>query len=617
MKTERTAEGKGFHPALRWTVSMLFLLVWSVGIGVISLYYASVTLGPELFDSYFASASLLLLNLLPPVLLALLLFAVFNRVWPAVLGSGIIVFGGSFANYFMLMTRTETLLAGDLRYIKEAAGISSRYDITLTPGMWGCFALLLAATVLAFFFLRVRLTHRVARLILPLLALVICIGAWFGLYANDKLYARTENLNVKFASGYKMSQWNDTDQYVGRGFLYPFLHSMEDLGPKKPAGYRKADAAAALASYPSEDIPAEKKVDVIAVMLEAYTDLSIYPQLQVGWWDADPYTFFHQLQSESIYGDLVTNIFAGGTIDTERCFIAGASTLYEYRAPAESYARWFGAQGYDTTFCHAGYSWFYNRQNVAEYLGFQESYFSEGWFENYCEEKIPDDAQFFPALLEMYRSHKADGDPYFNFSVTYQNHGPYPSEFFVDSTVAFMNGTDLTPENYRIINNYLYGINQTDQALRAFIEDLRAQDDPVVVVLFGDHKPWLGDNSAAYDEVGIDLKWKTDQSFDNMYRTQYVIWANDAAKEVLGSDFSGYGGSFSPCFLMMRLFDACGWTGDGNIGAMRELYPYVDVIHEKFCQKDGWTIKEMPAETKALVDQFRHIEYYRMHDALR
>ena len=50
---------------------------------------------------------------------------------------------------------------------------------------------------------------------------------------------------------------------------------------------------------------------------------------------------------------------------------------------------------------------------------------------------------------------------------------------------------------------------------------------------------------------------------------------------------------------------------------MRELYPYVDVIHEKFCQKDGRTIKEMPAETKALVDQFRHIEYYRMHDALR
>ena len=44
---------------------MLFLLIWSVGIGVISLYYASVTLGPELFDSYFAPGSQLpLLNLL-------------------------------------------------------------------------------------------------------------------------------------------------------------------------------------------------------------------------------------------------------------------------------------------------------------------------------------------------------------------------------------------------------------------------------------------------------------------------------------------------------------------------------------------------------------------------
>ena len=617
MKTQNTSEGKGLHPALRWLFSMLFLLAWSVGIGVISLYYASVTLGPELFQSYFNLDMLMLLNLLPPVLLALLLFGIFNRVWPAVLGSGLVVFIGSFANYFMLMTRTETLLASDLRYIKEAAGISSRYDITLTPGMWGCFALLLAATVLSYFVFRARFTHWIPRVIFPLLVLGGCVWAWTGLYSSAELYNRTENLGVKFASGYQMNRWNDTDKYVGRGFLYPFLYSATDLGPKKPEGYRKADAAAALAAYPSEEIPAEKKVDVIAVMLEAYTDLSRYPQLCVGWWGNDPYTFFHQLQSESVHGDLVTNIFAGGTIDTERCFIAGTTSLLDYRAAADSYARWLGAQGYDTTFCHAGYSWFYNRENVSEYLGFQESYFSDGWFENYCDDKIPDDAQFFPALLEMYRNHKADGKPYFNFSVTYQNHGPYPSGFFIDPKTAYMNGTGMTIEYYRILNNYLYGIDQTDHALQAFIEELRGQDDPVVVVLFGDHKPWLGDNSVVYDEVGIDLKWKSDQTFDNLYRTQYVIWANDAAKEVLGSEFSGEGGDFSPCFLMMRLFDECGWTGDSNMNAMRELFEHVDVIHAKLNRKDGVYLKTLPEETSALLDQYRKFEYYRAYDAMR
>lgn len=617
MKTPDRAEGKGLHPALRWLFSMLFLLAWCVGIGLISLYYASVTLGPELYDSYFKTLLVPTLNILPIVLVALLMFGVTNRVWPAVLVSGLVTLIGSFANYFMLMTRTETLLASDLRYIKEAAGIGSRYSIAPTPLMWGCFALLLVCCVLAFFFFRARFRLWWARVILVVLVIGGGVWAWFGLYANEEIYGATENVKVKFASGYVMSVWSDTDQYAGRGFLYPFLHSAATMTNDKPEGYRKAEVAAALAAYPSEDIPEEKKVDVIAVMLEAYTDFSVYPQLMVGYWDSDPYTFFHQLQSESIHGDLMTNIFAGGTIDTERCFITGSTSLHEYRAAADSYARWFGDQGYDTTFCHAGYSWFYNRQNVSEFLGFQESYFSEGWFENYCDDKIADDSEFFPALLEMYRDHKADGNPYFNFSVTYQNHGPYPSAYFFDPQTAYMYGNNMTMEYYRILNNYLYGIDRTDHALQAFIEELRDQDDPVVVVLFGDHKPWLGDNSVVYDEVGIDLKWKTDFTFDNIFRTQYLIWANDAARETLGNDFCGEGGTISPCFLMMKLFDACGWAGDSNMAAMRELYEQVDVVHDKFYQKNEEYIWELPADKQAVVDQYKKFEYYRVSDAMR
>ena len=604
-------------PAAEWPLSLLFLLGWGLAIGYISLYYASVTLGPELYDSYFTVEKLPLLNLLPPVLLALLLFGVFNRVWPAVLISGLVVLGGSFANYFMLMTRTETLLAADLRYIKEAAGIGSRYEIVPTPGMWWCFAMLAAATLLSLFFLKARFTHWLPRALFPLLAAGACAWAWFGLYTDAELYAKTENLNVEFASGYVMSEGSDTDKYAGRGFLYPFLYSLNDLGPKKPEGYRKADAAAALAAYPSSDIPEEKKVDVIAVMLEAYTDLSVYENLQVGSWGVDPYAYFHQLQYESFHGDILTNIFAGGTIDTERCFITGSTELYDYRGPADSYARWLTGQGYHTTFCHAGYSWFYNRRNVAENLGFEESYFSDGWFEDRCEDTIPTDAEFFPALLELYREHKRDGQPYFNFSVTYQNHGPYASTYFLTPTTAFLNGTDLTPESYHILNNYLYGIYQTDQAIASFIETLRWQADPVVVVLFGDHKPWLGDNSSVYEEVGIDLKWKTGKTFDNIYRTQYVVWANEAAKQQLGVDFCGFSGDFSPCFLMMLLHDACGWAGDSNMAAMRELYAQVDVIHEKGCRKSGKYLREMPAETQALIDQYKSFEFYRMRDAMR
>ena len=617
MKILHHAEGKGLRPALRWSFSMLYLVVWSIGIGLVSLHFASVTQGWELFFGYFGKGLLVLLNLLPPLLLALLLFGLTNRVWPAVLGSGAVVLFASFANYFLLMTRSETLIAKDLRYVREAAGISSRYHLTLTPAMWACIAVLAAATVAAVFLTRARFKKWLPRGIFLALVLAIGAGAWFGLYSSDRIYEQTENLDVEFRSGYVLNRWIDTDQYISRGFLYPFLHSAKELGTKRPAGYSRGKAAAALAAYPSEDIPAGKQISVISVMLEAYCDLSVYPQLKIGAAEDDPYDFFHRLQAESIHGNLLTNIFAGGTIDTERCFISASSTCYEYRTPADSYARWFRAQGYRTEFCHAGLDWFYNRKNVAEYLGFEQSYFGNGWFENYCTTVIPDDADFFPALLSMYRDSVAAGEPYFNFSVTYQNHGPYASDSLADPGAVYLDSTGMSEESSCILGNYLDGIRRTGDALEGFIGALRESEEPTVVILFGDHKPWLGDNAAVYDEVGIDVKWQTDQSLRNMYTTQYVIWANDAAKQTLGNDFCGDGGEISPCFLMLKLFDACGWAGDGNMAALRELYGQMDVIHELCFCKDGHNLSELSGEAGRLLEQYRDLEYYRMSDAVR
>jgi len=50
-------------------------------------------------------------------------------------------------------------------------------------------------------------------------------------------------------------------------------------------------------------------------------------------------------------------------------------------------------------------------------------------------------------------------------------------------------------------------------------------------VFFGDHLPYLGDNQLAYTELGMTEEeyWAELTS----YETPYVIWANDAAFEML------------------------------------------------------------------------------------
>ena len=73
-----------------------------------------------------------------------------------------------------------------------------------------------------------------------------------------------------------------------------------------------------------------------------------------------------------------------------------------------------------------------------------------------------------PGTKYTYVSEKA-GQKYFNFSVTYQNHGPYSTEAQSDTEfVAWQDG--YTEEEYNIINNYLYWIDKTDDAIAHLYE---------------------------------------------------------------------------------------------------------------------------------------------------
>ena len=353
-------------------------------------------------------------------------------------------------------------------------------------------------------------------------------------------------------------------------------------------------------------------MNIISVMLEAYCDLSVYDSVEIS--STDPYEFFHELQRESVSGSLLTNIFAGGTINTERAFITGSTVMYEYRSPADSFVRYFEEQGYSTEFCHPGYDWFYNRRNVAEYLGFDRSYFNDGRYQQPEGVGIMRDDAFFPDLIELYEAADA---PYFNFSVTYQNHGPYADGYLYDTEREYVAQGALSDEAYNILNNYLWGIRLTDDTLREFFDYFRAETEPVVIVLFGDHKPWLGDNSTVYAELGIDLSRGSDESFYNYYETPYIIWANEAAKAALGNDFVGEGGTISPCFLMQELFSLAGWQGDGYMQALTELRGELSVVNALGrYMVDGVltdTLSETAQEKLSLIE---NLQYYRMKHAI-
>ena len=301
-------------------------------------------------------------------------------------------------------------------------------------------------------------------------------------------------------------------------------------------------------------------------------------------------------------------------MDSEWGFLTGYTTHDEFRKPTDSYVWYFRSQGYQTMFSHPGYGWFYNRQNVNEYLGFEEQWFTDNHYEALVSplSAIYNSDHILVTELANQLEDQVENGPCFSFAVSYQNHGPYETTF--TSAVEHLTPTNsgLSQESCNIWNNYLNGVTDTMDAMVWLTEELEAMEEPVVLVLFGDHKPWGGNGNSAYQELGVTFDLSTTEGFYDYYSTPYLIWANSAAKEVLDNDFVGDGGDFSPAFLMTELFDQCGWEGPAFMQLSRLMREITPMVHgQDLYLVDGAVTDTLEAEDSSFLQAFLGAQYYR------
>ena len=559
--------------AMRWAHRVwvfLWLTAFGLGIGLLSLYltansYAGID-AQALWASYMKLPLLVVMNLLLPLLVVYLGFFLFARPWAAYLLSAVPFLGLALASYYKIQLRGDPVLASDLRLIRTAGGIMGNYTFELTEPVKLVIAGFAGMLVLSLVLLRRERMSQRGRLAGLMVMLALTLASYFEFYTSADIYEKTANNSL-------INPWSEVEIYLSRGTTYPFLYSVKDMFPDAPSGYRESEATGTLAEYENADIPEEQKITFVGIMLEAFSDLTDFPVL-----DEVPaihkiYEPLHELEERSVSGRLLTNIFAGGTVDTEWGYLTGYSEHEEFRSPINSYVRYFKSQGYDALYRHPGYSWFYNRSNVNEYLGFDECVFNDTGFGDLIsisDALYHSDKVLVDYLLNDIDSRTETDDPLFLFSVSYQNHGPYPSETYWEEYVTpEKNGWSM--QTCCVINNYLAGIRSTINEMCRMTEELEGRDEPIVFVFFGDHKPWMGNGNSVYTEMGINMDVSTLDGFYNYYATPYVIYANQAARDLLGSDFAEPGGDFSPCFLIAKAFDECGWEGPGFMQLQREM----------------------------------------------
>ena len=116
-----------------------------------------------------------------------------------------------------------------------------------------------------------------------------------------------------------------------------------------------------------------------------------------------------------------------------------------------------------------------------------------------------------------------------------ENHQPFnPDKFDYTCQIGVASDT-LGEEDLAIVRVMLEGITRADQALGELTDALRDSPEPTIVVYFGDHRPnlFMTDGDTVYTKLGLcpdndTVDWTAEQ-INDLYSTDYLIWANDAA----------------------------------------------------------------------------------------
>lgn len=460
----------------------------------------------------------------------------------------------SMANTVKLQVRDDPVYFSDLILIKEAATASSEYNINIPSEdigiLVGCvIALVLCGVVYALENRgKIKIIKQTAGKLRCALVrfggFVICtvvlLAVVTGVYSDSDVYlnyvtsdhdttARTDHISTL---------------YNHNGFPYSFCHYYSASRPQMPEGYNKDEAMFYGNNIKTED--EDPKIHIIMIMDEAYSDLMDYSIFNFSD-ENDPQFMFKEMaeSKNAISGHIVVPGFAGGTAYTEFDVVTGMQTnmlsdtnitaFRSIKSMQESMFSVLGKAGYTTQFEHVGQSWYYNRENAYELLGADETLFIEDMQDiKYKGFYVSDD--YVAELIEKRFTEAVEKDEWlFSSNVTIQNHMAYTANKYAGWDVEYVDAfAVLSPEIKDAVSVYTMGIRDANYMLYRLSNFFSATDEPVMLVFFGDHMPWLGDNMDGYKELGMDDAYSQDKKAAlKMYETPYLIWCNDAGAKAI------------------------------------------------------------------------------------
>lgn len=400
--------------------------------------------------------------------------------------------------------------------------------------------------------------------------------------------------------------------YNKNGVGVTFIYTLQFAGIEKPGGYSPENLESMLSEYESE--PVDENADypnVIVIMNEAFSDLRTAADYK----QKIPVTpYIDSLSDDTVKGTLHVSVKGGNTPNSEFEFLTGISMAnltpgcIPYQQHIKGVTPTFVSQmnelGYKTVGMHPYGATGWNRDQVYEWFGFDETYFSSDFKGAEKIRNYYSDAATYQKIIELYES-KGEDEPLFVFDVTMQNHGGYSTQH--ENFTAQTHVAGLPAKGS--VNTYLSLINKSDEAFGELVDYFKAQDEDTVILMFGDHQPHDSYVKSLLDLYQVEIETGSMDEQLRRYTVPFVMWANYDIEE--GADLD-----ISLNYLSSLLCEKAGVPRTATqmyLSALAEKYPVVTEGH--FSDSEG--VYHSAAEMDSISDfnDYEKLSYNMIADA--
>ncbi len=326
-------------------------------------------------------------------------------------------------------------------------------------------------------------------------------------------------------TGFLTTGFADIKQgYSDNGFTFSFFCSVFDMGVDKPEDYSTSQLNKILEDINDPAKDPKIKPNVVFLQLESFVDPATIKGVE---FDEEVIPNFRRLAENYPSGTLTVPVTGGGTANTEFEVLTGLSiecfgTIeFPYETflsgtTCESMAYNYKEMGYKAHAIHNFSAGFYCRDRVYGNLGFD----TFTTFESMSDMEYNPNGWVKDAILEKYilKALNSDDNRDFVFAVSVQGHGSYPNDFEepTEGYYAQASSEDME-EVLSAINYYTTQVREMDEFVGSLTRTLSDYDEPVVLVMYGDHLPGI-----AFTEDMLET--------GSLYETEYIVWSNYGLK---------------------------------------------------------------------------------------